>query len=138
MFHVVWLAKYKQLPPKLFQMRISETTKRNNQNVQCKKERAGESLYVYMKTYPNPYVTKTIQQIPVLYICQTFFTNILKVSNMVLSVVVYPSPTIFTFYRERYWGTQKNHLFVVLMDVKRFANRKVELKFIREYICHRC
>ena len=43
MFHVVWLATYKQMPPKLIQMKVS-VSDRNNQKVR----RKGGSLY--MKT----------------------------------------------------------------------------------------
>ena len=47
---------------------------------------------------------------------------------IVLSVMVYLSSTILNFYRERYWSTQENHLYVVLMDVKRFCKSKGGLK----------
>ena len=43
---------------------------------------------------------------------------------VVLPVMVYPSSTILTFYRERYWSTQDNCLFVVLMDVKKVCKSK--------------
>ena len=59
-------------------------------------------------------------------------------SVIVLSVMAYLSPIILNFYGERYWSTQENRLFVALMDVKRFANRKVDLKLIQEFICHHC